>query len=63
MQVSTHPKRPTPKRMNELIVKDKKATASAKSKELQPNSQIQPLAAHLLLPQFTTTFVINLKTK
>jgi hypothetical protein len=32
-------------------MKEEKAHASAKSKELHPNAQCRPNAAHLLLPQ------------
>ena len=43
---------------------NRKANASAKSKELQPNAQSQRFAAHLLLPQphhrqLTLTFTEN----
>ncbi len=34
---------------------NRKANASAKSKELQPNAQADTVAAHLLLPNRTTT--------
>jgi len=48
-----------PKRRHERQKSNRKneqqnANASAKSKELQPTSQSQRFAAHLLLPQRTT---------
>jgi len=33
--------------------------ASAKSKELQPNAQADTVAAHLLLPNRTTTLLLT----
>lgn len=38
---------------------DRKANASAKSKELQPNAQADTVAAHLLLPSRTTTLLLT----
>jgi hypothetical protein len=37
---------------------DRKANASTKSKELQPNAQADTVAAHLLLSNRTTTLVL-----
>jgi hypothetical protein len=39
------------------------ANASAKTKELQPNPQADTVAAHLFLPQRTTTFTDSLTIK
>jgi hypothetical protein len=41
--------------INDRQKMNKKANASAKSKELQPNTQADTVAAHLLLPKRTTT--------
>jgi Zn-dependent peptidase ImmA (M78 family) len=38
---------------------NRQANASAKSKELQPNAQADTVAAHLLLPNRTTTLLLT----
>lgn len=38
---------------------NRQANASAKSKELQPIAQAYTVAAHLLLPQRTTTLLLT----
>jgi hypothetical protein len=39
---------------------NRQANASAKSKELQPHSQADTVAAHLLLPNRTSTLLTEL---
>ncbi len=46
-----HSKKTTVQQTNDRNMTERKANGSAKSKELQPNAQIQRFAAHLLLPQ------------
>ena len=48
-----HPKKTTRPTINELKNERQNANASAKSKELQPNTQADTVAAHLILPNRT----------
>ena len=53
-QVVCNPKRRQDRQKMNRKMK-RQANASAKSKELQPNAQVDTVAAHLLLPNCTLT--------